>query len=461
MNTRKLMSWILMAIMVMTFVVGCSGNSTPATEEATPPQAITLSDVNRFLNESAGLGEGSKANPVAVIPFAHIDGPKNEDDFYAFVNFKFRARNYIKYQVSYISCSCRPAATNYWQTAYVELTLPESGHIEDAEIRTLSYDLDSTNAYLGGFWGDSDPIPDGATYDEFKTQYIPYFVGKDYAAIKGLSIMDDIDLADYQAGEGRSAYTIDTFSGSSVSANNIIRMLQALYEYHGTDEFFTGETAETTPAEEPAAAETSAPAEEASKAPTATVTTTSVDLPAPSDTTKTYKPDKDSDPIACEEDSFSYECSSINKDNFIDYMDLDDVLYIDLRDYDDYMQKHFRNFEVIPFFALVYNRNAEDTNPVQLYSGSTKDPVPTYEESDELLEALFPKDKTLMLVCQSGGRVTMLLDILNSRGWDMSKIYNIGGMAQYTDSKYNDYLVDTLEFNLEGTYSIQGLTPLK
>ena len=59
---------------------------------------LTLGDVNNFLNTSAKLGEGSKANQVAVIPFAHIDGPKAEDLFYAFVLFTYVARNYINYQ---------------------------------------------------------------------------------------------------------------------------------------------------------------------------------------------------------------------------------------------------------------------------------------------------------------------------------------------------------------------------
>ena len=90
---------------------------------------LSVAEVNEFLNTSAKLGEGSKANQVAVIPFSHIDGPKNEDLFYAFVPFKYVARNYIKYQVTFISCTCRSADVNVWSTAYVELTLPESGKI--------------------------------------------------------------------------------------------------------------------------------------------------------------------------------------------------------------------------------------------------------------------------------------------------------------------------------------------
>ena len=44
---------------------------------------MSLGEVNDFLNNSAKLGEGSKANQVAVIPFSHIDGPKDEDLFSA------------------------------------------------------------------------------------------------------------------------------------------------------------------------------------------------------------------------------------------------------------------------------------------------------------------------------------------------------------------------------------------
>lgn len=202
---------------------------------------MTLEEINKFLNESADLGEGSVGNVVAVVPINHIDGPRNETNFYAFVNFKYTARNYIKYQITYLSCTCRSADVNYWQTAYVELSLPDSGKIEDAEVKYLSFDQDSAGHYLGGFWGDSNPTPAGATYEMFKEEYIPYFTGKTYSLISTLSTQDDIDAADYSAGEGREALTLDTFSGSSVSTNNIIRMLNAVFEYHATDSFFTGE----------------------------------------------------------------------------------------------------------------------------------------------------------------------------------------------------------------------------
>ena len=199
---------------------------------------LTLESLNEFLNSSADMGAGTVANAVTLIPVKHINGPKEEHNFYAFVNFKYKARNFIKYQVTYLSCTCRSAAVNYWMTAYVELSLPKSGALEDTTVKYLSFDYDSDGHYLAGFWGDSNPTPAGATYEDFKREYIPFFIGKDYKYLKTLSTVDDIVPTDYTAGNGRAKYSLDSFTGSSVSTNNMIRMLNALFEYHGTDEYF-------------------------------------------------------------------------------------------------------------------------------------------------------------------------------------------------------------------------------
>jgi hypothetical protein len=61
-------------------------------------------------------------------------------------------------------------------------------------------------------------------------------------------------------------------------------------------------------------------------------------------------------------------------------------------------------------------------------------------------------------MCQSGGRVNQLMKLLNARGWDMTKIYNIGGMAQYAGPEYRDLVTDTPEILVEATYHFEGLT---
>ena len=416
---------------------------------------ISLGDVNDFLNGTAKLGEGSKANQVAVIPFNHIDGPKDEDLFYAFVPFKYVARSYIKYQVTFISCTCRSADLNVWSTVYVELTTPSSGKIEDSAIRTLSFDADSTGHYLGGFWGDSNPPPTApnATYEKVKAEMIPYYIGKTYGQLMGYSTIDD--FADYAEGEGRADLTVDAFTGATVSSNNILRIVQALFAYHATDSFFDGdekalELRKVFEAKKELVASAAAAAVEAGEVP----------LPDPVDTTRTYKANKDdTEETFCEPGNFGPTCSAINSGNLKQYLGRTDVKYIDLRDYSDYAKKHLRNFECIPYFALIFNAEAcNDASLPQLYGGTVEDPIPVYAESDEILEALFPKGKVIFLMCQSGGRVNNLMKLLNARGWDMSKIYNIGGMAQYAGPEYRELVTDTPEIIITATYTFEGLT---
>ena len=206
-----------------------------------------------------------------------------------------------------------------------------------------------------------------------------------------------------------------------------------------------------------------APATNSAKVETTTPEVAAVkELPATIDTTKNYKPTKDGAEEPCKAGVYNPACSSIDASNLFEYVGRDDVIYIDLRDYVDYSQKHLRNFEVIPFFAYIYNEEAgkDDTKP-QLYGGKLDALTATYEESDVLLEVLFPKDKTIFLMCQGGGRVVQMMKILEAKGYDMSKIYNVGGMGQYTGTEFKDITVDTLEFKVDATYSFEGLNKAK
>ena len=183
------------------------------------------------------------------------------------------------------------------------------------------------------------------------------------------------------------------------------------------------------------------------------------ELPSPVDTTGTYK-DSDGNEHPCEENPYAAACSSINSENLVDYLGRNDVLYIDVRDFNDYAKKHLRNFEVIPYFALIFDAEAGSSAiKPQLFGGTVTEPVATYNESLELLEVFFPKNQTIFLMCQGGGRVTQLMRLLEANGWDMSRIYNVGGMGQYTDSSYAPYTVDSAEIVLTSSYSFEGLTP--
>ena len=108
---------------------------------------LSLSDVNNFLNTSAKLGEGTKANQVAVIPFNHIDGPKEEDLFYAFVPFKYVARNYVKYQDFNTQISDIPPLVKSWRGIFGALMSYCDGRsVYDVLLQP------HRNSYLAGFW---------------------------------------------------------------------------------------------------------------------------------------------------------------------------------------------------------------------------------------------------------------------------------------------------------------------
>ena len=92
---------------------------------------------------------------------------------------------------------------------------------------------------------DGEPFPVSEQIS-LKEEYISFFKGKDGNYIKSIAgcsstvgPVDNIDPKDFSSGEGRENYSLDSFTGASVSTNNIILMLDALYDYHATDAYFT------------------------------------------------------------------------------------------------------------------------------------------------------------------------------------------------------------------------------
>ena len=117
--------------------------------------------------------------------------------------------------------------------------------------------------------------------------------------------------------------------------------------------------------------------------------------------------------------SYKPEDSVINKTNLGDYMNRSDVTYIDLRGFEDaYLTGHIKGFEPVEYFSFI--KGAGD----QLF---TSDNQPRYVESVQILNTLFPKDQTIFLMCQSGGRVKGMMALLEAQKYDMSKVYNVTG----------------------------------
>ena len=58
--------------------------------------------------------------------------------------------------------------------------------------------------------------------------------------------------------------------------------------------------------------------------------------------------------------------------------------------------------------------------------------TPNYKESMEILEAIFPKDKNIFIMCGAGGYAGQVKRMLVKLGWDESKVRDIGGYWYYT-----------------------------
>lgn len=162
-----------------------------------------------------------------AIPFTHINGHGEETDRVAYILFEVELRDYVKYQVAFLACTCRDKVVNYWNVMYLEVNK------YTGDVRTLSFDTDGeTGHYTPGTWGDSsgDPNQNGITYEQFKAEFFPWVVGQTADSLADISVLTDITGAATTDGTD----LVDAFAGSSVSTNNIIRVVKEMLGYHAT-----------------------------------------------------------------------------------------------------------------------------------------------------------------------------------------------------------------------------------
>lgn len=151
---------------------------------------------------------------------------------------------------------------------------------------------------------------------------------------------------------------------------------------------------------------------------------------------------------------------NINESTIDDYLGRSDAVYRDLRMLKDpgnyeaiggdaYLSGYVNGFEVVPFPYIV---NVEGLPEAvgDTYKGDTlfthKDGEyrANYKESMDILEALFPKDKVIFLMCGGGGYSGMMKKMLVELGWDESRVYDVGGYWYY-DGENNVEVKRTLE----------------
>ena len=138
---------------------------------------------------------------------------------------------------------------------------------------------------------------------------------------------------------------------------------------------------------------------------------------------------------------------NINERTIDKYLNRDDVCYRDMRmlidpaNYeaiggDSYLSGYIKGFDVTPF-PLIAPLNGLPKEVGIGYQGDTLFSyvnniyIPNYQESFSIIENLFPKDKSIFLMCGGGGYAYMMKTFLISNGWDKNKIYNVGGYWYY------------------------------
>lgn len=144
---------------------------------------------------------------------------------------------------------------------------------------------------------------------------------------------------------------------------------------------------------------------------------------------------------------------NINEKTIDNYLGRPDVAYRDVRMLEDKatwenkggerdLTGFVKGFEVVPYaylteFPQEYIDQKKSENVTGLYKGKTLyrlengKYVANYKESLEILEYIFPKDKTIFLMCGAGGYANFTKQMLGALGWDTNKIYNVGGYWNY------------------------------
>lgn len=145
---------------------------------------------------------------------------------------------------------------------------------------------------------------------------------------------------------------------------------------------------------------------------------------------------------------------NINEATIDEYLMRPDSVYRDVRmlkdeaEYeaiggDSWLSGFVEGFEVVPY-PMIVNVEGLPEEVGSSYSGTTlfthdaEGYHANYEESMNYLEYLFPKDKTIFLMCGGGGYAGMMKNMLAELGWDETKIYNTGGFWFYE----GDHAVD-------------------
>lgn len=184
--------------------------------------------------------------------------------------------------------------------------------------------------------------------------------------------------------------------------------------------------------------------------------------------------------IPVKNESVKIQDSPITSLNLDDYLFREDVFYVDTRELNQVMEEgSIAGFVTYPFYELLANlvegktlfkmtKVLDSNNALLIELGGVGSYVPRFEESEYLLKALFPKDKTIFISSTAGVEATYLANLLIQYGYDPLKIYNVGNFSNdlgtlvaYRNNKKAKYFVPgTNVFTLDYAFDLGELTAL-
>lgn len=165
-----------------------------------------------------------KDNKIEYKHYARGGGTEN---LKADILWEYANETYTKYQVAYTSYVCSDTSVNYINVIYLEITNRDSK--KDSKIRNISFTtVEGPNnvEFNVGLWGDYKSSVGKDFYEGIENSLLPnlkYLTHEQIKEIfekgnKGYNAIDNVDS--------------DALIGGTVSANNIISIVKAIFDYH-------------------------------------------------------------------------------------------------------------------------------------------------------------------------------------------------------------------------------------
>ena len=155
--------------------------------------------------------------------------------------------------------------------------------------------------------------------------------------------------------------------------------------------------------------------------------------------------------------------SPISASNIEDYLFLENTVYIDTREVNQFNEEgHIAGFVNIPFYEAIagVNKNEgilfnmtkpKDENGNYIANlGDVNSFIANYEEASQMMKFLFPEDKNIVIISTAGVEATYLMNLLIQIGYDGSKLYNAGCYSNGIGNAQAYRLLENTKYKVNG-----------